>query len=661
MPVIGTAGHIDHGKTTLIHALTGINPSRLPEEHARGMTIDLGYAHVLHPAGFRISFVDVPGHDGLVRNMVAGATGFELALWVVDAVEGMMPQSLEHLRIMELLGVAITVPVVTKADAATPAQRAATAGLVEQLLRRSNMASTPVHVVDSVSRRGIPDLLQTIFMLTAQRKRTGVADEPPYLPVDRVFTLKGVGTVITGTLLRGRLAVGAQVALTSQAGTVRVRTLSHHHAPAMAAEAGQRIGVNIAGLAADGVRRGDVLLGPGHPYHARVVNVQLRWLPGLGHDCRHGERMLFYTGCTEVECRIWDARSAGSSGSAQVELPQELSFHPAQRFVLRSGTPLTTVGGGEVVDLQPDRKRRVTEAERAAYTALADGTSFLERYLTERRVIACDLASLACRWMRPQGDLQREAERSSDLRVASDGPHGGTATVLWHAARAGEAHARMAALVRGAAERSLGFDRIGRALAVTPSCVPPLLAALLEDAHGDAHEDRDWRSAVRLERSGLTILPSHVAFTPEERRRATDLLARLRADGLRPANIDVYRRSYENQPHLTDRVLGKLRDSAQVVQVSSTLVLHCSAAEELRSAPARLDMDGIRAAEFGQRLGLSRRYGIPYLEYLNRQGIMRRDGDLHYRVSPAPDQRQAGGTQVTRIDGSPAVPRIPKA
>jgi len=642
--LIGTAGHIDHGKSTLIEALTGTHPSRLPEERARGMTIDLGYAHLDHPNGYKLGVVDVPGHEKLVKNMVAGATGFELALWVVDAREGVMPQSLEHLQILGLLGVRALVPVVTKADLATAEQTAATRREVEALLGGSGVPVQPLHTVDSVSGRGIPELKAAI--LAACRDASAASDRAlPYLAVDRVFSVKGAGTVVTGTLVRGRLAEGDQVAVTSQPGSWRVRSLNNHHARVAAIGAGHRVGVNLAGLEADAVRRGDVLLAPGHPHTGRFVNVRLRWVPGAPAEWRHGARLLFYAGCSGTECRLWGVVREGDATWAQIELPRAAPFFPGQRFILRSTSPLATVGGGEVLDVAPDRPRRVTAPERAAYARRAQGAPALAAYLAGGRP-AVDLGALGARWMVPVTELQREAEHNPALRTGaalgkSAGQRAGQSAappvLAWRADSETALLDGLHRFVMGQprSEQTVPYEQLARAAGMSVAqvprpLVPPLLRYLLA---ADRPAAADLRAHTRFEGAGLVLFPGTVAFSPDEQRIADEILAQLRAEGLRPARIAEYRGAHPpRRLPVVDRVLAKLRAARRVVRVSEELMLHADAAAALHRAPARYNLDGVRAAEFGQALGVSRKYSIPYLEYLNRQGLMRREGDVHYRT-----------------------------
>jgi selenocysteine-specific elongation factor len=303
----------------------------------------------------------------------------------------------------------------------------------------------------------------------------------------------------------------------------------------------------------------------------------------------------------------------GGQSWAQLELREAAPFFPGQRFILRGTTPLATVGGGEVVDVAPDRPRRVTAAERAAYGS----GERLAAYLHGAAPVI-ELGALARRWMVPEEALRREAEGSPGLRAAG--------SLAWEAKWEGELLERFHRFVadhpRG--EALVPFARLARELKAPAPHLPTLLHALL--ARADA---AFLRANVRVERAGCVLYAGRVALTPDEERIAARLLERLAAAGLRPARIREYGDLHPKRPEVVGRVAAKLCDQGRAVRVSPDLVLHPDAADELRQAPLRHGLDGVRAAEFGQALGLSRKYTIPYLEYLNQEGVMRREGDLH--------------------------------
>jgi selenocysteine-specific elongation factor len=486
--------------------------------------------------------------------------------------------------------------------------------------------------VDSLSGRGIPELKQTLFA-TCREHAEPDADELPYLPIDRVFSVRGAGTVVTGTLMRGRLAEGVRVALAPRAESWRVRSLNSHHTRVVEIGAGNRVGVNLSGVEVAAVRRGDTLVAADYPYVGRFLNVRLRLLESAPPAWKHGLRVLLYAGCFEVQCRVWGVTRDEGLVWAQVELPRELPFFPGQRFILRNTNPLTTIGGGEVLDLAPDRPRRVTPAERAAYRRRVRGEPWLAAYLAGARDPVLDLAVLARRWMVPGAELGRQAATSAELRTTAGAPRGAS-TLVWRTELEAELFRRLREFAGRQArnEMVVPYDRLGRELRVRPEHLQPLLGSLMQL---DQPESDFLREHARLDRGGLVLYPGAVAFTAEEQELATRVLNRLRVQGLRPSRVRELRVQYADCGGVLDAVLMKLQLDGRAVRINTDFVLHPDAAAQLRAAVAGADMEGGRAADWGRVLNLSRKYSLPYLEYLNREGILRRKGDQHFRTGRA--------------------------
>jgi selenocysteine-specific elongation factor len=291
--------------------------------------------------------------------MISGAAGFQIALWIVDAREGLMPQSMEHLDILRLLRVSRIIPVITKAGLATDQEIRETADAI------LNLVEGPPQIVDSINKTGIGELQDRLIAecRALMANDTTLTEAPAYMPIDRSFVLKGVGTVVTGTLVRGELREGDSVSLSSNAAAYRIRSLHNHTTPVSRITAGHRVGVHLHGLKADDAQRGDVLVASGYPWRSQYLNVQFELLPGTAFRWKPGLRALFLAASFESECRLWGMVQTDHSAWCQVHLPSEACFYPGQRFVLRSTNPLTTVGGGTVMDIAPDRPRRVTEPE----------------------------------------------------------------------------------------------------------------------------------------------------------------------------------------------------------------------------------------------------------------------------------------------------------
>ncbi len=371
MYVIGTAGHIDHGKSVLVEALTGIDPDRLREEKERGMTIDLGFAWLTLPSGREVSLVDVPGHERFIKNMLAGVGGVDMALLVVAANEGVMPQTREHLAILDLLAVGRGVIAVTKSDLVEPEFLELVAADVQEAVAGTSLAGAPLVAVSAKTGDGLDELgrvLDEQLAETPPKRDMG----RPRLPVDRSFTVAGFGTVVTGTLIDGSLEVGQEVAVLPGDLTARIRGLQHHREHVERAGPGRRTAVNLSGIAKDDVRRGQVLALPGTLTPTAAIDVRVRATEALRRPLRHGAELALHTGSAEVTGRLLlldrQELAAGDRGWAQLRLASPVAVVKGDRFVLR--TPNDTVGGGEIVDVHPRRHRRLHEPTLAALEAL---------------------------------------------------------------------------------------------------------------------------------------------------------------------------------------------------------------------------------------------------------------------------------------------------
>ncbi len=362
MFVLGTAGHIDHGKSALVQALTGIDPDRLHEEKERGMTIDLGFAWLELPSGQEVGIVDVPGHERFVKNMLAGVGSIDLALLIIAANEGVMPQTREHLAILDLLGIENGIIVITKKDLVDEEWLELVRMDIEDLVKTTTFAKAPIIAVSSVTREGIDDLLTTIDHLLSEstaRKDIG----RPRLPIDRVFTIAGSGTVVTGTLIDGSLTVGQEVEIVPPGLKSRIRGLQTHKIKENTATPGSRVAANIVGIATTDIKRGDILTKPGWLIPTRMVNVELRLLSYMKRPLKHNAQVSFHTGAAESMARIRlldkEKLEPGNIAWAQVELTTPISLIKGDRFIIRS--PMETLGGGRIVESQSKRLRRFRE------------------------------------------------------------------------------------------------------------------------------------------------------------------------------------------------------------------------------------------------------------------------------------------------------------
>jgi selenocysteine-specific elongation factor len=364
--ILGTAGHIDHGKTSLVKALTGIDTDRLKEEKARGITIELGFAHLELPGGIRFGIVDVPGHERFVRAMVAGVGGMDLVMLVIAADEGVMPQTREHLEICQLLGVRKGLVALTKSDMVDEDWLGLVGEEVRDYLAGSFLAEAPIIPVSSRSGAGLDELKGALVRLAAEveEKRH---DGPFRLPVDRVFTVTGFGTVVTGTLLSGEIRVGDEVEILPAGLACRVRGVQAHGAKADKGQAGQRLAVNLQGVEHTEVVRGDVVVPKGLYHPTRVVDVRLNYLNSAPRQLKHRSTLRLHSATYEVAAKVIlidrDTLQPGDTAHVQLRLAKPVLLLPGDPFVLRTYSPQATLGGGVVLDpAPPSRRRRSAEA-----------------------------------------------------------------------------------------------------------------------------------------------------------------------------------------------------------------------------------------------------------------------------------------------------------
>ena len=359
MFVLGTAGHVDHGKSALVQALTGIDPDRLAQEKERGMTIDLGFAWLKLPSGQEIGIVDVPGHERFVRNMLAGAGGIDIAMLVIAANEGVMPQTREHLAILDLLGISKGVVALTKRDLVDKEWLDLVRLDIEELLKPTTLSGAPIVPVSAVTREGLPELLDIIdkqLANTPPRKDKG----KPRLPIDRIFTISGSGTVVTGTLIDGSLNTGQEVEIVPGGLKSRLRGLQTHKTGVRTASPGSRVAANLTGITTTQLQRGDILTRPGWLIPTTLVNARLHILKDAKHPLKHNTARSFYVLAAEATAKIRlleaEAIKPGESGWVQLMLDRPLAIVDGDHFIIRSTTE--TLGGGVIVDAHARRMPR---------------------------------------------------------------------------------------------------------------------------------------------------------------------------------------------------------------------------------------------------------------------------------------------------------------
>jgi selenocysteine-specific elongation factor len=626
--IIGTAGHVDHGKTTLIRALTGIDTDRLAEEKARGMTIDLGFAHLALPGDppIQAGIVDVPGHERFVKNMLAGAGGVDVALVVVAADEGPMPQTREHLDILTTLGVARGVVALTKTDLADDDLRAFAADLTREALEATPLKDAPLVPVSAETGAGMDDLRAALARVAADVPARS-ADAPFRLPVDRVFTLPGVGTVVTGTLVAGTLSVGDAIAVQPQDLSTRARALQTHKEKVERAEPGMRVAVNLPGIEVGQIERGAVLCPPGTLAATPLFDVHLSVLPSAHRPLRHRERVRLHLGTGEVLARLLlldGSEAAPGARDVAVQLLCETPAAPArgERFVVRTYSPSRAIGGGVVLDPAPARRyRRGDEAAQTLFEARGTEDAVAHVYAalagrhadftpaelavateTDEAQVGAALETLAA---------QNRAVPLSDGRWLSDVA----------AARLRDTARRVLAAYHKQNPLRKAMPREGlRAPLAKAATVRDFNAALAYLAS---------QQALAGEGAGGVRLPEHdVAMPPGWQKAADEILAAYEAADLTPPSPDNFQANLPRDVNVR-AILNILAENGQLVRIADDLYVHATAMERVKETIRRLAAtpDGITVGTVRDATGSSRKFILPLLEYLDAQRFTRRQGD----------------------------------
>jgi len=607
--IVGTAGHIDHGKTALVRALTGIDTDRLEEEKRRGISIDLGFAH-LEAGDVRFGFVDVPGHERFVKNMLAGAGGIDMVLLVIAADEGVKPQTREHFEICRLLGIRQGIVVLTKRDVVDESLLALVREEAGALVKGSLLEDAPVVAVSAVTGEGLAELREEMLRLAA-RTPARDAEGIPRLPIDRSFTLRGFGTVVTGTLTAGRLRAGEEAEVQPGGLRLRIRGLQVHGETVGEAVAGQRTAVNLAGVEASELHRGMTLTAPGRWQAAQAADCRVELLRGAPL-LRHGAPVHFHawTAETTAEVRLFDVRhpvEPGGTALVRILLDTPVLLAPGDRFILRQYSPLATIGGGVVIDTQPPlRMKKDLAAARLAQIEPAP----LERKLAlwaDEPPRGADAAALAARAGIPMETLQRLAAAAGLVWIRGDRP-------------------RLAPRGRVEEEARKLRERVARFHAENP-----LLGGMPRAAAG---LDAGWLEAVlecgtELAAEGETLRLR--GFVPRKRAEESEAEARIervfREAGLEaPPLREALSQAGLDEARARTLLQLMIRDG-RLVRVAPEMLLHREAAERLKAMVRQRKGARFRVGEFKEWTGISRKYAIPLLEYLDRERVTRREGD----------------------------------
>jgi selenocysteine-specific elongation factor len=603
--VIGTAGHIDHGKTSLIRALTGIDTDRLAEEKRRGISIDLGFAHLVLPDGTPISFVDVPGHERFIKNMLAGVGGIQAVLLIVAADESIKPQTREHFDICRLLALQHGIVVLTKIDAATPEQIARTRRDLQALCAGSFLERAPVVKVSSVTGQGLDTLRNELARLAREvksRDGTGLAR----LPVDRCFALKGFGTVVTGTLWSGEFRTGDTIEVFPSERTARVRGLQVHGTAVDVAHAGQRLAVNLTGTDSSEIRRGFVLTHKDGLQGTKTLDVAIEWLDRDDAPTARAQ-FLCHIGTAEIPAQL---KSIGAPKAfARVWLREPVLALPGDRFVLRRPSPAQTVGGGMVVDpFPPVRLNRVKTIARLEGLYGAAPASRVQM-LVEEAANGRRLPDLVRLTGVPPGAIQSQLVTNPRLLFIEAGQR--AVSKEW-VQRMRQQLVNWLAAFHAKNPAAIGAPIAAARLNLEPS----LAAAIFKDF-----------PAIRVHGETVSLASHKAQASPKENENLLKIERAFRQAGLQPPPPAEVMRSVGSDLKADRGLLETLIKSQKLVRISDDLIFHAEAIAQIRHSLTARKNRKFSVPEFKEWTQVSRKYAIPLLEYLDRQHVTRREGD----------------------------------
>ena len=623
--VIGTAGHIDHGKTSLVKALTGTDTDRLKEEKERGITIELGFAELVLD-NIHAGIVDVPGHERFVKNMLAGVGGIDLVMLIVAADEGVMPQTREHLSICRLLGIKTGLIVLTKTDLVEPEWVELVTDDIQDFVKDTFLEDKPIVPVSAHTGDGLENLLDALRMIANQtpaKSETGIFR----IPIDRVFTMRGFGVVITGTLFSGSVAVGEQVEVYPKALQARVRGLQVHGESVEKSTAGLRTAVNLQGLERTEVVRGDIVGHRGELKTTYMLDVHLEHLADAPRPLKTRNRIRFHAGTAEIMGRISligrDALEPGESSFAQIRLEEPIVVLPRDRFVIRSYSPIITIGGGEILDIMPRKHRRLRSSSRDHLKSLYQGdeTERLLILLRNSRLNGVELADLTGRLTLKPSDIQKTIQELSgqgEVQIIDQANFFSMSTAHFNTAQKNilsflrEYHAENP--LRPGAPREEVRGKVG-------DIHEKIFAAALKHLS---------ESSEIAENGAILRLASHSVEIDETLGEVKMKLESVFKNAhFQPPSVEDAFAQCAGKGNSNQNALQILIDEGALLRLKDNIIYHRRALREAENLlKEHLSQNNeITAAEFRDLLGITRKHAIPLLEYFDTARITLRLGD----------------------------------
>ncbi len=626
--IIGTAGHIDHGKTCLIKALTQIDTDRLKEEKQRGITIELGFADLPNDMDLDIGIIDVPGHEKFVKHMLAGIGGIDIVLLIVAADEGFMPQTKEHFEILKMLKIKKGIVVMTKADLADEEWREVVKEDIKDNVAGTFLEGAPIMEVSSYTGQGIEELKKQILEMAAQCGSRREDRRLLRLPIDRVFTIDGFGTVITGTLMEGSVGTGDEVMLYPSQKKAKVRNIQVHGNTVTEARAGQRTAINLAGIKKEELNRGDVAAYPGLLENTRMIDVRIDMFDRTKRILKSGSRLHFYYGSAEALCKAvlldQEAIGEGESCYAQLRFEEEIAVKRGDRFILRFYSPLETIGGGKILDAAAKKKKRFSEEAIASLKIQDEGKDqdVLAQIFLEESFRLGDLAEV----IRKLGKTKEEAEELVDALLEEKTIKKISENLLLHKTYLSDVQSKAKALLENYHREnpvSSGMPKeefrgkLGRLLRTEDQKKLELLI-----------NDLLQGQAVKEEAGTMSLRDFQVTYTEEQKKMADRLGAIYEKAGLEPPLTQEVAAG-EKDPRLAGQILGSMHNRGVLGRLNYQYYMDAAA---LKSAIDVLintiDRQGkITLAQYRDLIGTSRKYAVMILEYADENKITKMTGD----------------------------------
>lgn len=619
--IIGTAGHVDHGKTALIKALTGIETDRIKEEKKRRITIELGFAYLDLPDGEKAGIIDVPGHEKFVKNMLAGAGGIDLALLVVAADEGFMPQTREHLGILSLLNISEGIIVVTKKDMVDEDWLEIVCDEIRQEVQGTFLENAQIIPVSSYTGEGIEQLRQAIFTMIDQKTQIKNLDVPFRIPVDRIFSVEGFGTVITGTLIEGTMKVGDPVTVYPSRIESRIRNLQVHSQDVQEAYAGQRVAVNLAGLKKTDLNKGDVIAVPDSMHTTMMIDIHLTVLKDCDREIRNATRLHLYHGARDILCKIVlldrDSVGAGESCYAQLRLEEEIAVKTGDRFVLRFYSPVETIGGGVILDSNPFKHKR-NDAVVLESLKLKEGGSDREKISAALRDYSARFETLD--FLQIQTGIPKEQFEQQINKLIKD-------KVAFRVSDNVVIHTDYLNRLKDSAVKLLESYHKEN----------PLREGMKKDEFRNKlikYEDISVVDKITdslVNRKVLKYVNNCVAladFEVQQDNNQQEIENAFLQGGFSPESPDQIAARFPKVKNFK-QVLESLVNTGKLVRVEEKILLHADYYNKaLTLAKEHVDQNGqITLAEMRDLMGASRKFAVAVLEYWDKRGITKKVGD----------------------------------